>query len=634
FTTGSRYISQAAAKVDVEFDYDGPLMKTEVPGPRSRKLMEQLNMIQNAEAVHFFCNYEESRGNYLVDVDGNRMLDLYSQISSVPIGYSHPALVKLIQQPQNVEPHEQLRARRKFSQKVPKASQVSSCAEPARTRHIDISRAELCEFAGPARLALALRRCPPPRQQLALLVSTSDRVSQGCVKPPPSDCQVVGTPAGSPRLWLSLSPGVCLFQNVMRVETDRTARSFWPLHSASDSAPSTWPPVSVDCLDRLVIFRASTFINRPALGILPPENFVEKLRESLLSVAPRGMSQLITMACGSCSNENAFKTIFMWYRSKERGQRSFSKEELDTCMINQAPGCPDYSILSFMGAFHGRTMGCLATTHSKAIHKIDIPSFDWPIAPFPRLKYPLEEFVKENEQEEARCLEEVEDLIVKYRKKKKTVAGVIVEPIQSEGGDNHASDDFFRKLRDITRKHGCAFLVDEVQTGGGCTGKFWAHEHWGLDDPADVMTFSKKMMTGGFFHKEELRPSAPYRIFNTWLGDPSKNLLLAEVINVIKREDLLDNAARAGKALLTGLLDLQARYPQFISRVRGRGTFCSFDTPDESIRNKLILIARNKGVVLGGCGDKSIRFRPTLVFRDHHAHLFLNIFSDILAEFK
>lgn len=99
---GHRYISQAAAKIDVDFDYDGPLMKTEVPGPRSRELMKQLNGIQNAEAVHFFCNYEESRGNYLVDVDGNRMLDLYSQISSIPIGYSHPSLIKLLQQPQNL----------------------------------------------------------------------------------------------------------------------------------------------------------------------------------------------------------------------------------------------------------------------------------------------------------------------------------------------------------------------------------------------------------------------------------------------------------------------------------------------------------------------------------------------------
>ncbi|KAG8432899.1 hypothetical protein GDO86_017238 [Hymenochirus boettgeri] len=475
-----RYISQAAAKKNVDFEYDGPLMKTEVPGPRSRELIKQLSTIQNTDAVHFFCNYEESRGNYLIDVDGNRMLDLYSQISSIPIGYNHPALKKVLQQPQNL----------------------------------------------------------------------------------------------------------------------------------------------------------STFVNRPALGILPPENFAEKLQESLLSVGPKGLKQVITMSCGSCSNENAYKLIFMWYRNKERGQAGFTKEELDSSMINQSPGCPDYSILSFMGGFHGRTMGCLATTHSKAIHKLDIPSFDWPIAPFPRLKYPLEQFVKENQDEEARCLEEVEDLIVKYRKKKKTVAGIVVEPIQSEGGDNHASDDFFRKLRDIARKHGCAFLIDEVQTGGGSTGKFWAHEHWGMDDPADVVSFSKKLMTGGFFHKEELRPKEPYRIFNTWLGDPSKNLLLSEVLNVIKAEDLLNNAVQSGKVLLDGLLDLQSRYPHLLSRARGRGTFCSFDTPNDATRNKLILQARNKGVVIGGSGDKSIRFRPTLVFKEHHAHLFLNIFNDVLADMK
>uniref|UniRef100_A0A8C8DPP3 Uncharacterized protein n=1 Tax=Oryzias sinensis TaxID=183150 RepID=A0A8C8DPP3_9TELE len=75
------FVSKTAAKTHVEFDYDGPSMKTSVPGPRS-----QVTHTQNVGAVNFFCNYDDSRGNYLVDVDGNRMLDLYTQISSIPIG--------------------------------------------------------------------------------------------------------------------------------------------------------------------------------------------------------------------------------------------------------------------------------------------------------------------------------------------------------------------------------------------------------------------------------------------------------------------------------------------------------------------------------------------------------------------
>ncbi|XP_047215450.1 4-aminobutyrate aminotransferase, mitochondrial-like isoform X2 [Girardinichthys multiradiatus] len=423
-SAGCRYVSKAAAKTQVEYDYDGPLMKTTVPGPRSQELTKQLGEIQNVGAVNFFCNYEESRGNYLVDVDGNRMLDIYTQISSIPIGYNHPALLKLMTNPNNL----------------------------------------------------------------------------------------------------------------------------------------------------------STFVNRPALGILPPENFPEKITESLLSIAPSGMNRVQTMACGSCSNENAFKSIFIWYKNKERGHNKPSEEEMSTCMINQGPGCPDLSILSFMGGFHGRTMGCLATTHSKVIHKLDIPSFDWPVAPFPRLKYPLEEFTRENAQEEARCLEEVEDLIVKWRQKRKLVAGIIIEPIQAEGGDNHASPDFFRSLRDIARK--------------------------------------------------------PYRIFNTWMGDPSKNLFLAEVLNVIRRENLLEEVTRSGKALLNGLYELQAQYPGLLSRARGQGTFCAIDLCDIATRDRLLLQARDKGVHLGGCGDVSIRFRPALVFKEYHVHIFLNIFNNILAQYK
>jgi hypothetical protein len=125
------------------------------------------------------------------------------------------------------------------------------------------------------------------------------------------------------------------------------------------------------------------------------------------------------------------------------------------------------------------------------------------------------------------------------RKHSKPVAAVIIEPIASEGGDKHASADFFRGLRRITKENGVSLIVgedvlwsngahfalltglrldratDEVQTGVGATGTFWAHEKWGLDaeDAPDFVTFSKKMQAAGFYHRLETRPSQPYRNF-------------------------------------------------------------------------------------------------------------------------
>ncbi|XP_067115459.1 4-aminobutyrate aminotransferase, mitochondrial-like [Osmerus mordax] len=478
--SGCRQASEAVARVMEDVEYTGPCMKTEVPGPISKSLSKQLEVVQNVLQVNFFCDYDESRGNYLVDVDGNRMLDVYTQIASIPIGYNHPALTKIMTDPMNL----------------------------------------------------------------------------------------------------------------------------------------------------------GAFINRPALGMLPPGKYPEKLLGGLMSVAPRGLGRVQTMACGSCSNENAYKAIFIWYRNKQRGHNIPSQEEERTSVINQGPGCPDLTLLSFMGGFHGRTLGCLATTHTKAIQKVDVPTFDWPIAPYPQLRYPLEEHQRENSQEEARCLEQAEDLIVKWALKGRPVAGVVIEPIQAEGGDNHASFDFYRKLRGIAKKHGCAFLVDEVQTGGGSTGKFWAHEHWGLDDPADIVSFSKKMLTGGYFLKDEFQPDKPFRIFNTWLGDHTKNLFLNEVIKVIRTENLMEEVQRSGRVMLQGLYELQAKYPHLLSRARGLGTFCAVDVRDEDTRNSLLIKARNKGLVLGGCGTSSIRFRPALVFKERHAHLFLDIFNDAIAELK
>lgn len=150
-------------------------------------------------------------------------------------------------------------------------------------------------------------------------------------------------------------------------------------------------------------------INRPALGMVPP-NYWPELLDSFMSVAPKGLSHVFTAMCGSCSNEIAYKAAFMHYMQKKRGGDP-SEEDLNSCMCNSEPGSPDITILSFKGGFHGRLFGSLSTTRSKAIHKVDIPAFDWPVAPFPKLKYPLNKNVEANQEEEARCVQEVYYLI-------------------------------------------------------------------------------------------------------------------------------------------------------------------------------------------------------------------------------
>jgi len=161
-------------------------------------------------------------------------------------------------------------------------------------------------------------------------------------------------------------------------------------------------------------------------------------------------------------------------QNKQRGSSlAPTSEQYESALINQPPGCPKLSILSFMGGFHGRALGTLSCTHSKTIHKLDVPAFDWPVAPFPQLRYPLEEFVRENMEEEQRCLEQVEERMEQAIRNGEPVAATIVEPIQAEGGDKHASPQFFRGIQQICKKYGAEFIVDEVQTSGGSTGHMW-----------------------------------------------------------------------------------------------------------------------------------------------------------------
>lgn len=374
------------------------------------------------------------------------------------------------------------------------------------------------------------------------------------------------------------------------------------------------------------------FANRPALGCFPPQYWLELLENSLVRIAPKGLTNIMTLATGSEANEVAYKSAFIWYQQKNlhKGQPP-SEEVMKTTMLNQPPGSPHLSILSFTTAFHGRTFGALSTTRSNPIHKFDIPAFDWPVAPWPQLLYPLEENVDKNRKEEDRCLGEVEKILNEWLKKS-PVAGIIVEPVQAEGGDKHATSYFFNKLQDICEKYGVAFIVDEVQTGLGC-GKVWAHENWNLKKSPDFVTFSKKLQQAGFFCKPEFRAAQTYRNFNTWLGDPIRLMQVETIVNVIQRDKLIEQNEQVGKHLLFGLKELQKKYPKILN-ARGIGTFCAIDCETTEFRDKLVAELRNNGVESGGSGKNTIRLRPSLVFGTKHANIFLNILESTLKKLQ
>lgn len=370
----------------------------------------------------------------------------------------------------------------------------------------------------------------------------------------------------------------------------------------------------------------SALINRPANGDFPSKDFSQAI-EKLIKYAPPGMNQVWTAHNGSEANELAFKTAFIYQGYKERKGRSFTHEELRTALENCAPGAPDRAILSFTTAYHGSLFGSLSTTCSKPTYKLDIPAFKWPRAPFPRLKYPLDKNAEYNALEEKQCLEQVERIIESWNS---PIAAVIVEPVQSEGGDNHASAGFFQGLRDITLKHGILLILDEVQVGVGVSGKMWAHEHFNLTTPPDMVTFSKKAQSSGFFFRDPaLRPEQGFSKVSTWYGDPARAILSGIIFEFIDNNKLSDRAVEVGGYLVEKLKPFAIAGK--ICNLRGKGLFIAFDLSSSEARDKFIVDAQRNGVNIGPCGPQSIRLRPGLLFEEKHVDVFISVVQKILA---
>ncbi|GME75206.1 unnamed protein product [Ambrosiozyma monospora] len=290
--------------------------------------------------------------------------------------------------------------------------------------------------------------------------------------------------------------------------------------------------------------------------------------------------------------------------------------------------------MSFAKAFHGRLFASGSVTRSKPVHKMDMPSFKWPKAEFPAYQYPLEDNETANKAEDARCLAIVENLFKTWHC---PIAGVIIEPIQSEGGDNHASAEFFQGLRDITLKYGAKLLIDEVQTGCGATGLLWEHERYNITPPPDLVTFSKKMQSAGyFFHDPEFIPNFPYRQFNTWCGD-AKNIILAGAIcQEAHDNNLIASIKATGDYLYPELEKIQAKHPKTFLRLRGKGKACfiAFDMPSPEFRAKFLSTMRANGVNIGGCADVGVRLRPTLAFEKKHAKILVDTIEKTLTSLE
>ena len=200
-----------------------------------------------------------------------------------------------------------------------------------------------------------------------------------------------------------------------------------------------------------------------------------------MNIAPSHLTQVFTTCCGLSANENALKAAFLYKRRKAYGQ-TVKKEELESAMLNTAPGSPDFTVIRVAGGYHGTLIGSLSCTSSCGGIKLDIPAKNWPLAPFPELKYPLEAYTS-NQQAEEKALEQTRKLL---KKSKQPVAALVIEPISSTLY-KFASKNYYQSLAALCKENNVVFFSDERLTCGGATGRFWAHES--LDFKPDMVSY-------------------------------------------------------------------------------------------------------------------------------------------------
>jgi L-lysine 6-transaminase len=258
------------------------------------------------------------------------------------------------------------------------------------------------------------------------------------------------------------------------------------------------------------------------------------------------------------------------------------------------------------------------------------PKFNWPRITNPKITFPVDLHINGIINHEQKAIDEIYSAI---KNNPDDIALIIIEPIQGEGGDNFFRKEFFEKLREIADENEILLMFDEVQTGFGLTGEFWASDHY---VKPDIIAFGKKAQTCGIMVSGRIddvdehcfRKSS--RINSTWGGNLVDMVRSKHILNIINEENLVENARESGEHLLKRLKEIQEDFPNLVSNARGLGLMCSFDLSSPEIRNKFKETCLKEKLIILGCGEKSIRFRPPLNITKDELDEGLNVIRKVL----
>ncbi|WP_433902243.1 L-lysine 6-transaminase [Sphingobacterium puteale] len=347
-------------------------------------------------------------------------------------------------------------------------------------------------------------------------------------------------------------------------------------------------------------FLGKMAVNKPAISDIYPKEFADFVDTFDRVAIPKELPYAFFISGGALAVENALKAAFDW-KTRLNFAQGIQKEASQ--------------VIHFKQAFHGRSGYTLSLTNTQDPRKyMYFPKFNWPRIVNPKLTYPLTtENISQTINVEEKAIAEINHAI---HDNPNDIACIIIEPIQGEGGDNHFRKEFFQQLRQICDNNEILLIFDEVQTGLGITGKMWAYQHYGIIP--DVLAFGKKAQVCGILANKEKFDQVEHHVFkessrinSTFGGDFIDMLRFKLILEVIEQENLLANATEKGTYLKSKLQEVMKNRPQ-LSNLRGEGLFVALDFDTADSRNEFIKRAYTNKLIILGCGEKSIRFRPHL----------------------